>query len=252
MTQASTAPSISLYESILGQVVQGPMEDEALGRTLRINPCVPTARADVHPSQAVIVTQAARHLIELSKAGDRLKAVLVAGSIDPMTHPDFREISENLRELMRKWFPKAELVLYTPGSNLDDPELRHMLGVYDRPTVTLDAGTQKTYAKLTGAQPGKFKETIDNLAKLETERWVLHTNFMSGAVDNSTDSEVRFWTTNLSRMKPRKVQLSTLKKPDSERKLKPISKQRLTEIAERTAEKTGLTVEIIDATQSAS
>lgn len=238
---------MSLYESILEQVVRGPLEDSLLGRTLRIDPCVPTAKEGIHPSQAVIVTQAARNLIELSKAGDRLKAVLVDGEIDPMSHPDFREISENLRELMRKWYPKAELVLCSPGAHLDDPASRHTLGIYDRPIVTLDAGTQKTYSKLTGGQPGQFKTTIENLTKVETERWVLRTNFVTGAVDNSTESEVRYWLTNLGKMHPKMVQLSTLKKPDTQRKIKPITKARMTEIAEMTAEKTGLEVEVIPA-----
>ena len=238
---------MSLYESILDLVVQGPEEDELLGRTLRIDPCVGTARPDIHPTQAVIVTQAARRLIELSKAGERLKTVAVSGVVDPMSHPDFREISENLRELLNKWFPKAELVLMSPGWHLEDPEQRHTLTIYDRPIVTLDAGTQKTFTKLTGEPAARFKDTVENLTKLETERWVLRTTFVCGAVDNSTESEVRFWLTNVGKMGPRTLQLATPKKADSQRKLKPISKRRMTEIAERAAEKTGLEIEVISA-----
>jgi wyosine [tRNA(Phe)-imidazoG37] synthetase (radical SAM superfamily) len=230
----------------MDRVVCGPLEHPQFGKSLVIDPGVPPARPDQFVTQAFVVTTAARLLMGHSKNGDKLAAVVVTGADrDPMAHPEFRQISENLRELMNKWYPKATLVLESNGQHLDDPEYRHALSCYHRPILSFEAGTQKTFAALTGRKPAEFKDVCENLSKLELDRWVLRANFVRGGPDNSTDSELKSWLGHLEKFNPALIQVTTPKK--AENKAKPVTKARITEIAEKASAKTGVEVEIIDA-----
>jgi len=233
-----------MLTELMNEIVRGPEKSAEFGKCLLIYPTCETARPGIFPSQALVVTTAARRLIELSKAGERLNAVVVLGEVDPTLNPDFRAISENLRELCNKWHPKASLTLVSGAQGLDDADIRQALSCYDDPILRFEAGTQKTYAALTGAKPSVFKEVVQNLSKIELERITVAATFVRGDVDNSTESEVRAWVKHLGAIKPATVHVSTLAKIDTKRKLKPITKARLETIANQVADKTGLPVEV--------
>ncbi|MEO0651497.1 MAG: hypothetical protein AAFZ65_12550, partial [Planctomycetota bacterium] len=149
------------------RVVQGPLDSERHGRHLLVEPTCETNRPGVFPTQAVVVTTAARRIIELSKDGQKLADVVVGGSIDPMLHEDFREIAENLKELCKKWYPKVGMTLETKGLALHNADLRHCLTLFQRPIVRFEYGTQKSFAALTGAKPGDLKDVAENICRLE-------------------------------------------------------------------------------------
>ncbi|MFT7663809.1 MAG: hypothetical protein ACI87A_002036, partial [Planctomycetota bacterium] len=68
---------------IQDELVRGPERVGALGPTLIIEPTCTTHRKDTFPSQAVVITTAARRMIELSKGGEKVKHIVVHGSPDP-------------------------------------------------------------------------------------------------------------------------------------------------------------------------
>lgn len=226
------------------ELVQGPIDHPRLKKTVVVCPTVETSRANRFPSQAVVVTTAARRLMSLSKEGEKVHAVLVvSGSKDPTAHPEFHEISEMLRELVNKWFPKADLCLVSNEPELDRAQSRHALHFYDQPIVRLEAGTQKTFTALTGS-PGKtFKALVENLGKLEMERLILQACFVRGSVDNSKESDVKAWLRVLSGIKPASIHISTPEKASKDGR-KPITKTRMGQIEAVVAESTGVPVEI--------
>ena len=233
-----------MLTAILDRVVQGPLDHEAHERHIRIDPTTETNRPDTFPTQAVVVTTAARRIIDLSKNGDKVKSLVITGDRDPMEHEDFREIAENIKELQKKWFPKAAMVLETHGFHMDTADLRHTLSLFDRPLVRFEYGTQKSFSGLTGRKGGDLKEIVENLSKIELERWILTATFVRGGTDNSTASEVKNWLKYVEDLNPGGVRIGTLAKEDKERKLKPVTKSRMDEITAQVAEKTGLQVEI--------
>lgn len=236
-----------MITQIQQDVVQGPLDHPQFGKSLRIVPTLESHRAGRFPTQAVVVTAAARRLIELSKEGEKIQGVLVEGAEkDPTTHPDFHEISENLRELVNKHFSKAKLCLFSDSPVLDQDKSRHALVYYDKPMLRLDAGFQKTFAALSGEDPAVFKQRVEDMGKLELERLVICTTFVRGKIDNSKDNEVNAWIRILSDVKPAVVQIDTPKKPEN-KDLKPITKTRITQIAELVTEKTGIPVEMTPA-----
>jgi len=94
-------------------LLSGPSPTEPWGRTLRLDlgaldATLAISRDNRLPRASVVVTLAAQELMRLSKAGEKVQTILVVGSeVDPTRHPGFREISENLRALRTKWFPRA-------------------------------------------------------------------------------------------------------------------------------------------------
>jgi hypothetical protein len=232
-----------MIAQLQADVVQGPIAHPELGRTVIVRPTLETARANRFPTQAVIVTSAARRLIELSKEGDKVETVLVEGEKDPTSHPEFHEISANLKELLKKWFPKAKLCLQSVSPELERPQARHAIGFYDTVLLRFEAGTQKTYAALTGERPQTFKAMVENLGRLDHGRMIVRADFVRGDVDNSRDAEVRAWIRHLTDIRPAGVRISTPAKARG--KARPVPKTRMTQIAEMVTEKTGIPVEVL-------
>jgi wyosine [tRNA(Phe)-imidazoG37] synthetase (radical SAM superfamily) len=224
------------------ELVQGPAVHPRYGRTIVVRPTCQGMRAGRFPTQAVVVTNVARKVIEIQRSGEKIQALLVEGEKDPTLHPEFHEISENLRELLKKWFPKAQLILHAQQPELSTARARHALSFYDKPVLRLEAGTQKTVAAITGDASRAIKDTLDHMGRLEIDRLILQTRFVRGEIDNSSENEVRAWLKNLADIKPASVQIITPPRPKA--KERPVPKSRMEEIAELVTEKTGIPVEV--------
>ena len=117
-------------------IISGPEKTNAWGQTFTLDLGTPDSTLAISrdnrlPRTAVVVTLAARELMRLSKEGEKLEHIVVVGSeVDPTLHPGFREISENLRALRQKWFPRAKLVLISNAPSIDSAEVRIALGIY--------------------------------------------------------------------------------------------------------------------------
>lgn len=222
-------------------IISGPEELLGLGSTLTINPCQESFRSGVLLSQAVVVTKAASTIRELSRDGKKINTVLVAGEVDPLEHEDFRAISENLKEICKKWFPKAKLHLIAYPRFINSPGRAVALDYYHQVTMRLEAGTQKTFAAMTGEKGGVFKRVVETLTRLDIGHLVVRARFIRGDIDNSTPSEVRGWIKCLSQIKPMRVEIKTPKKAIFP-KTKAITATRLKEIMAEVEEKTGFNV----------
>lgn len=186
------------------------------------------------PSSGVVVTSVARKLIEMQRAGEKIETVMVTGDCDPTSHAHLLEISENLRDLRNKWFPKADLVLLSESRALSSPELRAVCTIYDEPIFRFEWGTAKTYETFRPDATLDYKTVAEKVGLVD--RVVIQANFVQGALDNSSDKEVTAWLKKLEELRPREVLLST---PDGTRKgVKPVSATRLEEIAAKVAERT--------------
>lgn len=229
------------------EVVRGPSKLAGLGHALEVLPTADTGREGVFPGQAIIVTTAARRMIEMSKASEKLEAIAVTGAIDPLVHRDFREITENLKELGKKWYPKVPLCLMASVLNLENSDARHACSIYDRMIVRIDAGTQKVFsvahAGSHGAKSKSLKDAVEQLAAVEHPRLIVQTCLSQGDVDNVAEAEQRAWLTVLARLRPSQVQLAVPAKGSKGRKAP--SKSKLDEIGAKVTEKVGAPVQWI-------
>jgi len=245
MADIVTTPTVAITDC---PIFSGPLKSGRLGATLGVDlgsqdMALAVSRENRMPRASVVVTTAARHIIRISKAGEKIETIAVYGSAaDPTLHPAFREITENLRDLRNKWFAKAKLCLVLDEPRLEDPLLRHVLGIYDRVYLRMDWGTAKTFAAMTGRKSTEFANYLDNLSHVE--HLVVQARFVRGDVDNSTEAEVKAWIKKLAEIKPREVAiLNSDNKGGKKSRVAP--KSRLAEIAAEVTEKTGIPVNIV-------
>ncbi|MBL8858866.1 MAG: hypothetical protein JNL28_10205 [Planctomycetes bacterium] len=230
-------------------IFSGPLKSERLGATLGVDlgsqdMALAVSRINRMPRASVVVTTAARHIIRISKGGEKIEAIAVYGSkADPTLHPSFREITENLRDLRNKWFSKAKLCLILDEPRLEDSELRHVLGIYDRVYLRMEWGTAKTFAAMTGRKSTEFGGYLDNLSHIE--HLVVQARFQRGDVDNSTDAEVKAWIKKIGELKPREIAILGGDAKGSAKKGKVATKTRLNEIAADVTEKTGIPANVV-------
>ena len=225
-------------------IITQPRKSERLGMVLGVNlggeeVALSVSRETRMPRASVVVTTAARSIIRISKAQEKVESIAVHGSFtDATLHPDFREITSNLRDLRNKWFPKAKLWLVSQDPVLDVAEVRRCLGIYDRVLIRWEWGTAKTFAALTGRKSAEFTPLADYIAGLD--HLVLQARFYRGEIDNTTDAEVKAWVKKVGEFKPREVHILNPDSKPTNKKLKAAPKARVTEIAAELTEKTGI------------
>ena len=233
-------------------LIHGPIRSSRLGRALVVDVTAPQTNMVVSRDSAlarssVLVTTCAHRIIELSKAGEKLDSIAVAGSSgDPVDHPALREVTDNLRALRDKWFGRAKLCLMTALRDLDSFELRTTVGMYDRVLLEFQWGTAKTFASMTGEKSTQLGVLTRQLHGLE--QLVVQASFARGPVDNSSSTEVQSWIKKLLEVRPQEVHILTggpvLSPAKAKAGRKSVTSTRRQQIAEEVAEKTGIAVTI--------
>jgi hypothetical protein len=231
-------------------IITGPTRTPRWGLALKIDlgaldSTLAISRDNRLPRPAVVVTLAAQEMMRLSKGGDKVKSILVSGSeVDPTLHPGFREITENLRDLRNKWFPRAKLCLISDHPELERLEVRMALGIYDNAVVRLEYGTTKTFAALTGRKSTQLGEIVQHLSSLD--RVIVRADFVRGKVDNSTENEVKGWIKRLRDVAPHEVQLSSPPPKAAKGRRQGITKTRMEQIVELINDEVGATVTMLE------
>ncbi len=229
-------------------ILTGPFKSKRYGSTLTLNlgsheVALAVSRTNPMPRASVVVTTAAREIMRLSKNGDKVHAIVLYGSeYDPTTHPSFLEITENVRDLRNKWFPKGKLVLLTDQPDLEEYRARHAMGIYDQPTVRVEWGTAKTFTAMTGRKGPELAAMTKQLGSME--KIVVRASFQRGKHDNSTDSEIKGWLKKLEEINPAAVQVSNLFEADGGQKA--ITPTRLKQIVEKLGSETEYAVTVLE------
>jgi hypothetical protein len=251
MAETVTTPITPVVAVTDCPIFSGPRRSLRLGSTLGVDlgsqdMALAVSRDNRMPRASVIVTTAARHMIRISKAGEKIEAILVYGSVaDPTLHPDFREIAENLRDLRNKWFAKAKLCLALDNPHLDEPSLRRVLSLFDRVYLRMEWGSAKTFTTFTGRKAAEYTTLMNSLSS--AENLVIQARFLKGeGLDNTSEAEVKAWTKKVAELKPREVQLLRSEKGLG-KKVKSVAKSRLTEIAEELSTKAGVPATVHEA-----
>lgn len=226
----------------------GPFVTQRLGKVLTIDMTAPQAsmslaRDSSLPRASVIVTTAARNMMELSKAGEKVDHVVVFGSsVDPTEHPDLREITDNVRALRDKWFQRAKLTMVSRFTDLANYDIRVALGTYNKVITRFEWGTAKTFAAFTGEKQTQLTTLIKHLGSFEN--LIVEANFVTGKPTNVEESELIGWMKKLQEFQPMEVHvLAGIDKNASGMSgAKAVNKPKREMIVAEAAETTGLTV----------
>lgn len=220
--------------------MHGPRRTHRLGNVLVVDLTAPqqnlvVERGSVLPRASLIVTTAARLVMEHSKAGEKVEHLVVVGSTeDPLLHPDFREVTENLKALRDKWYPRAKLCVFTNCRDLGSGQLRQTLGVYDKLFLDFEWGTAKTFSTITGEKSTLLAELTRQLAGLN--HLIVQAHFFRGEADNSSEAEVKSWIKKLHEVRPQEVHIFTEPRKIPGKSTKAITKTRQKEIVDAVAE----------------
>lgn len=237
----------------LRAIVSGPNESKRFGRMLVVDISAPQVamtarRGSSIPRASLIVTTAAREIIVLAREAIKVDTISVVGSeTDPASHPDLREITENLRALRDKHLSRAKLRVFTTTRELTSYDLRATLAMYDRVHLQFEWGTAKVFSAVTGEKQTALTTLVKHAGSFD--HLVVEANFFKGPEDkdNSSDAEVKQWIKKLQEIKPQEVHILAGSGSGANiAKSKSIAKGRRDEIAEEVAEKTGLNVTVYE------
>jgi hypothetical protein len=231
-------------------VIKGPLKTDRLGATLGIDfgyveSALSVSRDNRMPRASIVITTAARGIIRLSKGGEKVESIAAIGSeSDPTLHPDFKEITGNLRDLRNKWFPKAKLWLQSDDAHLEAPTVRHQLGVFDRVLVRFEWGTVKAFSSMTGRKSAELATLQAGLTHLES--LVVQARFgKSETGDNANEAEVKAWVKRITEVRPREIHVLASDAKLVQKKFKLASKARIAEIVAEVSEKTGIQATLV-------
>lgn len=247
------APTLERMKTTGRTMVMGPLESKRFGRTLVVDISAPqialtARRGSSIPRASLIVTTAAREIINLAREAVKVDTIVVVGSEgDPAAHPDLREITENLRALRDKHLSRSKLRVLTECRDLTAYDLRATLAMFDRVHLQFEWGTAKVFANVTGEKATQLTTLVKHASSLD--HLVVEASFFKGPEDsdNSADAEVKLWIKKLQELKPQEVHiLAGVGSGKNVLRVKAVTKARRDEIAEEAAEKTGYNISVFE------
>lgn len=161
----------------------------------------------------------------------RLDAVTLTGAGEPTLNSGFGTIVQHLKHLYGDYVH----VVLTNATPLVDPEVRREMLDLDIVVPSLDAVSETLFRKITRpARSVRVQEVIEALIRFRREYsgkiWL--EVFMIGGL-NDTPEELERLTEAVERINPDRVHVNALDRPGAESWVKPMSQERLQDIAAR-------------------
>lgn len=243
------------------QIIYGPVNSRRLGRSLGINlsptkiklcpfDCVYChyGHTRVHTADVAeyreFFPRAAEVATALSQAlsgGVDPAYVTFSGNGEPTAHPDFPQVVEAVKPIVRKLAPQALLTVLSNSCMVLSPGVVAALNELDVRIMKLDTGNAQAFQWMNRPAPGvMFAGTVAGLAQLHNV--TIQTLFASGKQDNSTPEEVTDWIACLRIIRPIAVQIYTCDRNPADETLKKVPRERLSQIAALATRELGVPV----------
>ena len=156
--------------------------------------------------------------------------VTVTASGEPTLHSGMGQVLTHLKEITGK-----PIAVLTNGTTLSDPQVRKELAIVDVVVPSLDSARIESFRKLNRlANCLDLEEIIEGLVRFSCEykgKLWLEILFADGI--NDTDEDVTALQAVIARMDVDRIQVNTVARPPLESFARPVSEQRLQEIAAR-------------------
>ncbi len=158
-------------------------------------------------------------------------AITLAGNGEPTLHPGFLEIVSGLVALRDRLAPGVKLVLLTNGTRLGHPAVREALLALDTPVIKLDAGDPETLKAVNRPHGRGLEAVLEGLKGIE--RYELQALFVAGPVTNADPAALDHWLELVGKLRPERVQITTVERGTSVPGVLPLPAAELREIAKR-------------------
>ncbi|MFQ5674387.1 MAG: radical SAM protein [bacterium] len=246
-------------------IIYGPVTSRRLGRSLGLNLMPTTLKVcslncsycqygwtskltdsgDGYRNYFPTVQQILLNLKEVFEQRNDFDYLTFSGNGEPTLHPDFPQIVDRVFEMKAYFRSDVKLAILSNSTSCLDLKIRYALSKIDLPIMKLDVGNERAFKKINRAAPGvSFRSLVDGLKSLQW--FVLQTMFVQGANDNTRDEEVETWIDALQEVHPLWIQIYSLDRVPAFSKLRKVPAEKLKQIAELAAKRTGLRVEVYD------
>jgi len=162
--------------------------------------------------------------------GPRPNYITLSGSGEPTLHSGVGEIIRGIKAIT-----EIAVAVLTNGSLLWMEDVRKALLNADLVVPSLDAGTPETFARINRPhQAADFNRMVDGMIAFREEysgNFWLEVFLVDGI--NDTDEDIAHIVNVARRIKPDCIQLNTVTRPPAEEMSRPLSKERLEQIARR-------------------
>jgi wyosine [tRNA(Phe)-imidazoG37] synthetase (radical SAM superfamily) len=241
-------------------IIYGPVNSRRLGRSLGIN-LLPishklcsfdcaychygrTQIKTLYPeeTQFPTVKDVLRAVREGLETHPDIDYVTFSGNGEATLHPRFPQIAAGVRKLRDELRPGARLTILSNSSTVHSRHIRETLAGFEAPIMKLDAGDQKTLARLNRpTRDLSLEHTIEGLKGVPG--LVIQSVLVDGPVSNVSGEPYEAWLAALSEIGPTQVQIYSTDRPVPDAGINRVPPSELRRIAEDIKRRTGLRVD---------
>ncbi len=186
--------------------------------------------------EAVTPKEVSESFEKFYKDVEGLDYITFSGTCEPSLNLSLGEMIQSIREISG-----VPVCVITNSSLMGREDVRKNLSQADLVVATLVSGIEKTWRKIHRPAPGiNFQEIIEGLRELakagDEKKLAFEVMFLeseTGEPLNSTDEEVESLIKTIRYICPDEIEVLTISRPPAEKWVKPVSEERLREIADR-------------------
>jgi len=237
-------------------VIYGPVNSKRLGRSLGINLLSTTRKICTydcvychygltddktltpHREDFPTVKQIISAVEQALKSELLFDYLTFSGNGEPMLHPDFAEIVDQIKHLRDKLRPTVPITLLSNSSCLIKSFDIDALSKINVRIFKLDCADQTTFELINNALAGiKIEDIILALEKLSSLLpIIIQTVFFDGLTKNYEGIVFEQWLVAVKKINPQKIQIYSTDRPVASSKIKMISDGQLQELAQKIIE----------------
>jgi wyosine [tRNA(Phe)-imidazoG37] synthetase (radical SAM superfamily) len=243
------------------KIIYGPVNSRRLGLSLGINlmpftykmcsfNCVycqygwtkkKTADPQKINSELPAITTVIENIETAVKSDLDFSYLTFSGNGEPTLHPRFPEIVKEAVNIRNRFRPKIKIALLSNCSGILNTKVVSIIPMIDFPFFKLDAGTEKKFREINRPEKGIFfRQIMENLRNLR--KIYIQTIFFDGSPLNISADDINAWHFQIRAIQPRQVHIYSLDRPFPHRKIKPILRAHLNELALKGSRATGVEI----------
>ena len=202
-----------------------------------------TYQTDDLPRPAEVSSALEMSLHRLVKHRTKLDCITFSGNGEPTLHPDLAEIIAAAKRVRDQYLPEVKLAILSNSSTVGSAEVRAALEMLDLKVMKLDAGSEEMIRRLNNPMPNFYLgEIVAGLRSLTDI--ILQSLFVQGRVANTDPDSVERWLEKVREIQPRLVQVYSLDRLPTERKLWRVNLPTLQWIASQVRWRAGIPAEV--------
>lgn len=181
------------------------------------------------------------HVRDLFNQKKSIDYIIISGNGEPSLHPQLSQLIDAIHQARLDLTPLTKIMIYSNGAHLSERKILQTFNFLDERIIKLDAGENEIFEKLNlSITRVQLDHIIKNTRHLRD--FIAQSMFVTGRIDNSTDSAVEEWLEVLALSKPKKVLVQTVREAPRDKTIRAIPEERLLWIAQKVRKKLNIDI----------